>query len=381
MKGGGQRRGSLFRSLSGARGGAARQGGKSRIPRETAYLALAFLLPLVFLVTSFPTAYVLQAPGPSFDLQAGVKVEGAETHTSRGEFLLTSVSLRESNLLDRLLSLAGRDYDFLEARRFLGPELDVESQDRVDAVLTLLSRQTAEVLALREASKEVEVSELGALVVGVSEGSPAQGKIAPGEVIVSVGGVPIRGSVDLAERIASLPEVEEVSVGVRGIAWEELGAALGRGEEADPSELLTGDVRETRLVPIWDGELEKMVIGVYTRDYFAYRSPVRVAWELGSIRGPSAGLMMSLSLLNALLPGDLTRGRRVAGTGEVFLDGRVGAVGGLIMKVRSAEERGAEVFLYPRQNQGDLEGVKTGMMLIPVDTLHEALQALAGLST
>jgi len=86
---------------------------------------------------------------------------------------------------------------------------------------------------------------------------------------------------------------------------------------------------------------------------------------------------MTLSLLNLLLPEDLTRGMKVAGTGEVFLDGRVGAIGGLPMKIRAAERQGAEVFLYPRDNQDDLAGVDTRMRLVPVGSLEEALAFLS----
>ncbi|MBC7254456.1 MAG: PDZ domain-containing protein [Actinobacteria bacterium] len=339
-------------------------------------LALVYLVPILFLLTSVPTGFVLESPGPSFDLQAELQVEGTETYPTGGEFLLTSVSVREPNLIYHLFSLARGDYRLLEARRFLGEELDPESQDRVDAVLTLLSQATADVLALRESSREVEVRELGALVLGVVEGTPAHGRIEPGEVIVSMDGVSVEGAADLSERIAEVPEGQEVDVGVRKIDWKALGDALERGESIDLSRLLEGETREERLVPVLDRERGRMVIGVYTRDYFTYRSPIHVTWEMESVRGPSAGLMMTLSLLNALLPEDLTRGRKVAGTGEVFLDGSVGPIGGLPMKIRAAELRGAEIFFYPEDNREDLAGVETGMKLIPVSSVEEAVRAL-----
>lgn len=356
--------------------GAAREGGGNRSLGEAARLVLALLVPLVYLFTSVPTGFVLESPGPSFDLQAEVKVEGAEAHHSQGQFLLTSVSVREPNLLYQLISLARDDHRLREMRDFLGADLDPRTQDRVDALLTLLSQETADVLALRRAGMEAEVRGLGALVLGVVEGSPAQGRISPGEVIVSVNGESLEGAERLGELISGVTEGEEVALGIRDIDWKTLESALEREEAPDYSGLLAGPAREVRLAPVLDRALGRMVIGVYTRDYFAYRSPVRVTWGLGSVRGPSAGLMMVLSLLNALVPEDITQGWKVAGTGEVFLDGRVGAIGGLPMKIRAAESRGADIFLYPRENQGDLEGVETRMRLIPVDTVDEALAAL-----
>lgn len=353
------------------------KGGEDGLLRRAVELAVSFLLPVIFLLISVPTGFVLESPGPSFDLQAEIKVEGAEIHPSRGEFLLTSVSLRESNLVYHLLSVVKDDHRLLQARRFLGEDLDVKAQDRLDGMLTLLSQEAASVVALRAATAEVELHELGALVLGVAEGSPAHGKLDPGQVIVSVEGIPVRGSEDLGERIAAAAEGEEVSLGVREVDWEALESGLEREGDLDPEELLTGEVREVSLLPVWDEGLGRRVVGVYTRDYFTHRSPVRVTWEMEAVRGPSAGLMMALSLLNLLLPEDLTRGLKVAGTGEIFPDGRVGPIGGLPMKIRAAEARGAEVFLYPRENQEDLAGVVTGMRLVPVDSLQEALDALS----
>lgn len=335
------------------------------------------LLPLVFLLASVPTGFVLEEPGPSFDLQSRLTVEGAETHPSGGEFLLTSVSLRESRLIYHILSLVNGDFRLVGARSFLGVELDAETQERLDEALTVLSLHTTTVLGLRGASQEVEVKGLGALVLYVAQNYPAYGKLDPGEVIVSVDHVPLSRASELGEHLDALPEGEEVTLGIREIDWKAMSSALEKGEWVDPAEMLAGEVREVTLSPVWDEDLGRKVIGVSTRDYFTYRSRIRVDWEMETVKGPSAGLMMTLSLLDALLPEDLTRGRRIAGTGEVFLDGRVGAIGGLPMKIRAAETKGAEVFLYPRENQEDLAGVVTSMHLIPVGDIEEALAALS----
>jgi PDZ domain-containing protein len=62
-----------------------------------------------------------------------------------------------------------------------------------------------------------------------------------------------------------------------------------------------------------------------------------------------------------------------------MLDGSVGPIGGLPMKIRSAEDMGAEVFLYPLDNQADLAGVSTDLELFPVGNLDDALEALSKL--
>jgi PDZ domain-containing protein len=144
----------------------------------------------------------------------------------------------------------------------------------------------------------------------------------------------------------------------------------------DLSDLLEDEVREVEVQPVYDPELGRAIIGVSTRDFFTYDSDIEVEWDLETVKGPSAGLMMTLSLINALTPDDLTHGDRIAGTGEITLEGDVGPIGGLPFKIRAAEEAGAEFFIYPEENQDDLEGFSTDLRLFPVEDLDEALEIL-----
>ena len=341
-------------------------------------LVLIFLLPLIFLLTTVPSGYLLEQPGPSFDLQGGLTVEGAETYPNSGEFMLTAVSLQESRLIYHFLSFFDDDYGLLKVRDYLGEELDEKKQQGVDDVWTILSQDTAVVVGLQEAGKPVGVENLGALVVSTAKDYPAYDVLKPGDVIVAVNGEPAENAAKVGEAISSTQPGEMISMRVRGINEEALKAEdkLDAQERPDTSEILGENGRTVEVHTVWDPDLNKTVIGIAMRDYFDYDSGVQVEWNMEGVKGPSAGLIMTLSLVNALTPADLTGGKKVAGTGEIFLDHRVGPIGGLPMKIRAAEGEGAEVFIYPRDNQEDLAGVSTSMKLYPVGSLQEALQVL-----
>jgi PDZ domain-containing protein len=66
--------------------------------------------------------------------------------------------------------------------------------------------------------------------------------------------------------------------------------------------------------------------------------------------GPSAGLMFTLTVYDAVTPKDLTMGRVIAGIGTIDLDGTVGPIGGVKQKVAAAEGAGAQYFLSPPEN-------------------------------
>jgi Lon-like protease len=349
-----------------------------------AKLFTPLLVALFFMLVAVPTGFLLQNPGPAFDLQGDIEIEGAETYASQGEFLLTSVSLRESNLLNHLISFMGGDFDFLKVRDYLGEELDTEGQEKVDAVITYLSQDTAVIAGLREVGQPVEVTEIGAFVVAVAPGYPAYGEVNPGEVIVEVNGEPVYGSETLGEIVGSTPEGQTITLQVKEINEALLDKAEKQVEEGlisrpDLSTLLEEGVREVRLQPVYSPERERSLIGISMRDYFSYSSGVEVEWQLERVKGPSAGLMMTLSLVNALTPDDLTQGDKIAGTGEISLDGDVGPIGGLTFKIRAAEREGARVFIYPVENQDELSGFSTHLKLFAVDDLSEALEVLRAL--
>ena len=95
--------------------------------------------------------------------------------------------------------------------------------------------------------------------------------------------------------------------------------------------------------------------------------------------GPSAGLMFTLTIFDLLTPVDLTGGRQIAGTGTITLDGRVGRVGGVGLKVRGAERAGAEYFLVPPQNYEEALAAARHIKVVKAATASEAIEFLQGL--
>ncbi|MEV2255321.1 S16 family serine protease [Streptomyces sp. NPDC050147] len=111
---------------------------------------------------------------------------------------------------------------------------------------------------------------------------------------------------------------------------------------------------------------------------------VKVKVDLGKIGGPSAGLFLSLGIIDLIdgngSGGDLTGGRKIAGTGTISADGEVGPVGGVALKTQAAKRDGASVFLVPKAECGDAEAEKPkGLQLIPVTTLKGTVDALRSL--
>ena len=99
--------------------------------------------------------------------------------------------------------------------------------------------------------------------------------------------------------------------------------------------------------------------------------------------GRSHGLILALAAYTHASGEDLARGRVIAGTGAIRIDGTISTVGGLAAKARAAHRAGVDVFVYPASQrcQGDAvaESLRDhSMTMQPVATLDEAIGALRG---
>ena len=106
----------------------------------------------------------------------------------------------------------------------------------------------------------------------------------------------------------------------------------------------------------------------------------RLTIAAGEIGGPSAGLVFALQSVDLLTEGDLSGGRRIAATGTITADGKVGPIGGIKQKIVVASKEGAELFLVPAGNYKEAkvraDSLGTTMQVVSVGTLQEAMDQI-----
>lgn len=112
-----------------------------------------------------------------------------------------------------------------------------------------------------------------------------------------------------------------------------------------------------------------------------YIFPFPVDISLKDTGGPSGGLIFALGVVEKLTPEDLLRGRVVAGTGTISIDGRVGAIGGIDDKMIAAKKAGATIFFAPAANCADVTHIPSGITIYSVKTLAEAVGVLKNSKT
>jgi len=96
--------------------------------------------------------------------------------------------------------------------------------------------------------------------------------------------------------------------------------------------------------------------------------------------GSSGGLMMALSIYNAISGEDLVRGRNIAGTGTIDMNGNVGRIDGIKYKLKGAVKNGMDVVLVPESNYEEAIAVKKEkgyeIDIVKVSTFDDAINYL-----
>lgn len=323
------------------------------VPRWLRVLAIVAALAIVGMVVRIP--YYSIGPGPTRDVLAFIRVTGTRTYPSKGKLLLTtaSVSSRPLTLWEALVVWGHPGLEAIHRDTIFAPGNTDEEQDAANQAAMAGSKLQAEVAALEALGCRVSPV-AGARVLSVIAGAPAHGKLRPGDLVLGVDGRRARSFEEVFRLLRAREVGDRVSLRIRrGTRRRAVTMATIANPDGAPS------------------------VGAHLGP--VYRLPFEVEIDTARIVGPSGGLVFALSIADAFTPVDLTRGRVVAVTGTIGIDGAVHEVGGVPQKVRGAERDGATLFVVPSAEFEEARKLApTSMRVIGVRTLGEAVRALVG---
>jgi PDZ domain-containing protein len=348
---------------------------RPRTPRWPYALAAGFLALglVVLLFWPIKLPYFAMSPGPVESVTDLVTVADVVTYESDGEFYLLTVGLREVNAFEYVEAQFDNRID-LVAREAIRPSgVSQEEVTRTNLAAMDESIDTAVFVALARLGYDVGFVGEGVEVLEVVEGAPADGAIEVGDRFTVVAGVEVATAEEAAEIIRSYGIGDTITLE---------GTRIAHSADEPPASV---DAREPVAVEITLGahpdiEGAPMVGVLFDTVNLGMDLPVDVDVDSRNIGGPSAGMTYALALIDLLTPEDLTKGHVIAGTGTIRFDETVGAIGGVRQKVFAARAIGAEIVFVPTANYDTaLTAAGDGIEIVPVNTLQDALDHLAGL--
>lgn len=317
-------------------------------------VSLGALLGMAFL----PSPYVVEQPGPTFDTlgetDAGplITVPADLDHPDAdGSLTLLTVSIagnpqRPLTWVDVAEAFLDPADEILPLDAVYAPEETIEDSNEAGRIEMESSQAAAIAAALLHEGYEIDAE---VTIAQVLQGSPAEGVLEEGDRILAVNG---ETAYDVYSIRASIAAVDGAST----FDVERDGRALT--VEIEPLE-----------------EQGQRLVGIVPQNAFTF--PIDVSIELPNVGGPSAGMMFALGIVDRLTEGSLTGGVDWAGTGTISATGDVGGIGGIEQKMHGALAAGAEWFLAPVENCGEVVGnVPDGLRVVAVDTLDDAMTAI-----
>lgn len=326
-------------------------------PLLLAALLIGTVTLIAGLLFTIPTPYQVLLPGPATDVQQLIQ---PNPEPRRGRLYLTTIYSNPASVGEWLYAKINPEAGVVPREQARPKNVGEQTYQKLLGHMMDESKVAAKVVALRAAGYEVTITGQGAQVQEIAQTSRAQGVLSVGDIIVEADGAPVTTASDLIALIrAHRPE-------------EAIRLRMKRGEEERELELTLGES------PDEPGRARAGLV-VLTHLY-QYELPREIDFQTKDIGGASAGLMFALGVYNAVTPGDLTKGHKIAGTGSISTDGKVGPVGGVKYKVTAAEKAGAEVFLVPQENLDEAGKSVRKMRLASVATFKDALAVLDGLT-
>lgn len=323
-------------------------------------VVLAMLVVQVVVAAQMATPWIAFEPGTATSTDGLLEVQGATTYDDEGEILYLTVRQNRLTVLEWIVK-ARDPYIDIARETDLYPDRSRDEVRQANLDLMVRSKSDAELVALQYLGYDV-FETVGAQVTGVEPGTAADGTLEPNDVIVGLDGTPVPDADTLVSLLRGFQPGDTVTLTLQG---------------TDGSDRGTVDVT---LGARPDGT-EGGFLGITTATWYIESPSIPVAIDIdsGDVGGNSAGLAFTLSIIDALTPGSLVGGNKVAVTGTIQLDGTVGDVGGVAQKAVAARRAGAVAMLVPRNLEAEAKKHAGDMQVIPVGTLDDALAALANL--
>ena len=320
-------------------------------------IAFALILTFVLAMTFVRLPYFAFRPGSVNELSRRIIVSKGESFKPAGEIHFTTIKQDSSiNGWEFIQGTFKDSVHLVDESAVLGVR-DRDQNRNYNFELMRVSKSTAVAVALTYLGLE-PYKATGVGMVSVE--GPAKGILTTADVVISVDGEKVFTDEDLIFQIRKNKPGEVIQLGIENIDGSnprKISIELGKREDNETLAFL-GIAPQTRL------EDNKDI-------------PIEVSVNTGRVGGNSAGLALTLAVLDVLTPGELTAGLEVATTGTIDLSGNVGPIGGVVQKAITARKAGMDLFLVPESIfEEAIRHSGEDMKVKGVANLQEALEVL-----
>lgn len=282
------------------------------------------IISIIIFITNCPVNCYVITGGGTISATDRVEVEGSKK--SKGSIHLAYVSELKGTIYTYLLSYIIPSYEreSLDDYKYNKNESEKDIQFR-NSLLLNNSLNNAIYVAYKKADKKIEITSEKMFVYSITDKAKTDLQI--GDEIVEVDGKKINNMEDIKNTIKDFGVNDEINIKVI----------------RDEKEL-------TCTAKLYIEKKQKLIGVLLMKDYGYKFDPKLTITFKKSEGGPSGGLMLSLEVYNQLSNTDITKGKKIVGTGTIDRDGNVGEIDGIKYKLMGAVDEKADIFIAPSGN-------------------------------
>lgn len=318
--------------------------------KENKYFLTSMLIILVVFNVRLP--YYVNTPGGTIDISDRIGYDEFDGYN--GSFNMLYVTEYVATIPTYLLSYVINDWDLEKIEESQFSDESIKEIELRNKIMLNNSIQNAIYVAYKRANMNIKTKEVIHYVVGTTYNNGLE----IGDQLLQINDKDIT-DLDMMKKI---------------ITEEEIGNSL--------KFKISRNNKEKELdVEVIDIDGDKG-IGVVVLTNYEYETNPRIELKFkASESGSSGGLMLALSIYDAISKEDLLKGRKVAGTGTIDINGNVGEISGIKYKVIGAVNNGMDVVLVPEANYNEAVDVvrkhNYDIDIVKVANFNDAINYLA----
>ena len=308
--------------------------------------SIIFLIIMLLIINvKFP--YYIEAPGGTINLSKRID---KHYEKKNGSLNMLYVTEYKGNIVTIILSKIIKSWDLYEISNQQISNEDAHDIYIRNKVMLDNSIQNATFVAYKEAGKKIDIKDTKNIIIANIKDNDF--KI--GDIILSIDNIPVENVMTIKEHVNSLNVGDEVNILIKRNNHEKN---------------LKIKVTEDKLLGI-------MVMTNYT---YETEEDLDIAFKSGE-GGSSGGLVLALGIYSKITGIDILKGRHIAGTGTIDIDGNIGEIDGVKYKIAGAVRNHMDVILVSPYNYEEAKKVinenKYKIELVKVSTFKEAIDYL-----
>jgi PDZ domain-containing protein len=310
------------------------------------YKLIIFTILMVLVITvEFP--YYIEAPGGTINLTERID---KDYNKKDGSLNMLYVTEYKGNAVTILLSKIFKTWDLKKISNQQIADEDAHEIYLRNKVMLENSIDNATYVAYKYANKDIEVDSYENTIIAVTKNNGF--------------------------------EIGDITLEIDGIQIENINTIRDYLDGKNPGDTITIKIKrnnkEKEITNILE-EDKKLGIMVITNYIFNNDNELNINFKTGE-GGSSGGLVLALGIYQEVSGVDILKGRNIAGTGTIDINGNIGEIDGIKYKIAGAVKRHMDVVLVPPSNYEEaMQVVKDNnyhIDIVKISTFDEAIKYL-----